>query len=196
VSRRPALDALEQVEIGSSRALRDWLAAHHHQAASVWIVTFRKPDPRHVPWGEIVDAALCFGWIDSLPRRLDDARTMVLLSPRRPGSAWSAVNKAKVAALTEAGLMAPAGLAAVAAASDSGTWNRLDAAHALVVPPDLEAALAAHPGAADHFAAFSASSRRGILEWIELARRPQTRASCVETTARLAAENRKANHPG
>jgi uncharacterized protein YdeI (YjbR/CyaY-like superfamily) len=121
---------------------------------------------------------------------------MVLLSPRRPGSAWSAVNKAKVAALTEAGLMAPAGLAAVAAARDSGTWNRLDAAHALVVPPDLEAALAAHPGAADHFAAFSASSRRGILEWIEQARRPQTRAGRVETTARLAAENRKANHPG
>ena len=196
MSRRPALDTLAQVEIDSPQALRDWLDMHHRQAASVWIVTYRKPDPRHVPWGAIVDAALCFGWIDSLPRRLDDARTMVLLSPRRPGSAWSAVNKAKVAALTAAGLLAPAGLAAVAAAKESGTWNRLDVAHALVVPPDLEAALAAHPGAADHFAAFSPSSRRGILEWIEQARRPQTRRSRVETTARLAAENRKANHPG
>ena len=196
MSRRPALDTLAQVEIDSPQALRDWLDMHHRQAASVWIVTYRKPDPRHVPWGAIVDAALCFGWIDSLPRRLDDARTMVLLSPRRPGSAWSAVNKAKVAALTAAGLLAPAGLAAVAAAKESGTWNRLDAAHALVVPPDLEAALAAHPGAADHFASFSPSSRRGILEWIEQARRPQTRTSRVETTARLAAENRKANHPG
>lgn len=193
---RSALDALPRVEITSAADLRAWLAANHGQAGSVWVVTWKTGGGRpHVPWGAVVDEALCFGWIDSVPRKLDDDRSMLLLSPRKPGSGWSKVNKDKVARLTADGRMAPPGLAKVAAAQDDGSWSRLDAVDAMEEPADLTAALDAVPAARANFDAFPRSSRRGILEWITNAKRPETRAARIATTVSLAAENRKANHP-
>ncbi len=164
------------------------------QAQSVWLVTWKKASgDRHVPYGDIVDEALCFGWIDSLPRKLDAARSMLLLSPRKRGSAWSAVNKARLERLAAAGLIHPAGQAAIDAARADGSWSRLDAVDALVVPPDLEDAFAARPGAAENFGRFPPSARRGILEWIVQARRPETRHRRVTETADLAQRNIRAN---
>lgn len=182
-----------QVEAASRAALRDWLATHHATSGSVWLVTWKKGDPRYLPYGDIVEEALCFGWVDSLPRRLDAERTILLLSPRKPGSAWSAANKARIAALVAAGRMAPAGLAAVQRAQEDGSWARLDGVEALEVPADLAEAFARHPGAAAQWEAFPRSARRGILEWIVQARTAPTRARRVEETARLAREGRRAN---
>jgi uncharacterized protein YdeI (YjbR/CyaY-like superfamily) len=98
-----------------------------------------------------------------------------------------------VARLEADGHMTPAGLAVVRAAQADGSWTRIDAAQALEVPPDLAAALAARPGARQHWDAFPPSTRRGILEWILQARRPATRARRVETTAAEAAANRRVN---
>jgi uncharacterized protein YdeI (YjbR/CyaY-like superfamily) len=89
--------------------------------------------------------------------------------------------------------MAPAGLAKVEAAQRDGSWNSLDAVEALDVPPDLAAALAANPPAADYFAAFPRSAKRAILAWIVQAKRPETRARRIQETARLAAANIRAN---
>ena len=185
---------LPQVEVASRAQLRDWLAAHHATPGSVWLVTWKKYIPdRYLPYDAIVEEALCFGWIDSLPRKLDADRTMLLLSPRKPGSAWSAVNKARVERLARDGRIAPAGLAVIAAAQADGSWSFLDDVERLEVPPDLAAALAAHPRATELFAAFPPSTRRGILEWIKQARRPQTRQARIAETAALAAVNRRAN---
>lgn len=185
------LDRFERVTVASRAELRAWLAANHDRDEAIWLVTFKKGGGRpHVPWSDVVDEALCFGWIDSLPRKLDAERTMLLLSPRRPGSRWSRINRDKVERLTAAGLMTPAG-----AAKADGSWQALDTVDALLVPDDLAAALAGHPPAAARFAAFSPSSRRGILEWIAAARRPDTRARRITETAELAARNIKANHP-
>lgn len=190
------LDALERVTVESAAELRRWLKANHRQSQSVWLVTYKKSAGRvHLPWPAIVDEALCFGWIDSLPRKLDSTRTMLLLSPRKPGSAWSAINKAKAETLIAAGRMTPAGLAKIDAAKKDGSWTRIDAAQALTVPADLAAALATNAAAAANFAAFSPSSRRAILEWIALAKRAETRVKRIAETARLAALNIKANHP-
>ena len=190
------LDTLARVTAETAAELREWLAKHHRQSASVWIVTYKKGASRpHLPWSDLVDEALCFGWIDSLPRKLDRERTLHLLSPRKAGSAWSAVNKAKVESLVAAGRMTQAGLAKIDAAKKDGSWTRIDAAHALAIPADLAAAFAPDPVAAANFAAFAPSSRRAILEWIALAKRPETRAKRVAETARLAGQNRKANHP-
>jgi uncharacterized protein YdeI (YjbR/CyaY-like superfamily) len=193
---KPALDGYERVTVTSRAEWRGWLEAHHGQDEAIWLVTCRKGDGRpHLPWGEIVDEALCFGWIDSLPRKLDADRTMLLLSPRRAGSRWSAINKDKAERLIRDGLMAPAGAAKIAAAKADGTWSALDEVSALTVPEDLAAALARHGQASTHFAAFPPSARRGILEWIASARRPETRAKRIETTAELAAKNQRANTP-
>jgi uncharacterized protein YdeI (YjbR/CyaY-like superfamily) len=185
-------DGLARVEVRSQAELRAWLAANHAQAESIWLVTWKKGHAAHLPYGAIVDEALCFGWVDSRPRRLDDARTMVLLSPRRAGSAWSGVNKARVARLLNEGHVAPPGLAAIDRAKADGTWTVLDGASALAVPEDLAAALDA-AGARASFDAFPPSARRAILEWITLAKRSETRAARVAETARAAARGERAN---
>jgi uncharacterized protein YdeI (YjbR/CyaY-like superfamily) len=118
---------------------------------------------------------------------------MLWFSPRKRGSAWSRPNKLRVERLLREGLMAEAGLARVEEAKRDGSWTRLDAVWDLVVPDDLEAAFADHPGARAHWDAFPPSARRAILEWIVQARRPDTRARRVEETARLAARGERAN---
>lgn len=185
---------LPQIEVASRAQLRSWLERHHADAGSVWLVTWRKQHPdRHVPYDAIVEEALCFGWVDSLPRKLDSDRTMLLLSRRKPGSAWSGANKARIARLIDNGTMAPAGQLVVEAAKADGSWSFLDDVERLEVPPDLAAALAQHPEAANHFAAFPRSVRRGILEWIKQARRAETRQRRIAETASLAGLNQRAN---
>lgn len=124
---KPNRDALQQVEVRSRRELRRWLECNYAQSESVWLVTFKKAaGSLNVPWAELEEEALYFGWIDSVPRRLDAERSMILLSPRKPGSAWSAINKLKVARLTATGQMTPAGLAKVDAAKAEGSSSFLD----------------------------------------------------------------------
>lgn len=186
---------LERVEIRDGDELRSWLERNHRQSASVWLVTGKKGTAHYLPVDTIVDELLCFGWIDSVPRRLDESRTMLLISPRRPGSGWSAVNKAKIEHLMAAGRMTAAGLARIADARADGSWDRLATVDALLVPADLEAALAAEPLAARHFAAFPPSSRRGILEWIGNAKTEETRRRRIAETVAKAVRNMKAGFP-
>ncbi|KPF84382.1 hypothetical protein IP78_01015, partial [Brevundimonas sp. AAP58] len=129
------LDRFERVEVTTRAQWRDWLSANHCQTESVWVVTFKKGalQPR-VPYDALVEEALAFGWIDSLPRKLNDERTMLLISPRKPGSNWSAVNKARIDKMTAAGLMHPAGLAKIQQARADGSWTALDAVDRLEVP--------------------------------------------------------------
>jgi uncharacterized protein YdeI (YjbR/CyaY-like superfamily) len=168
--------------------------ANHRQTESVWVVTFKigALQPR-VPYDDLVEEALAFGWVDSLPRKLDAERTMLLMSPRKPGSNWSAVNKARIETMTAAGLMHPAGLAKIEQARADGSWTALDAVDRLEVPADLADAFDQRPGSAEAFAAFPPSTRRGILEWIGNARRPETRAARIAETAEKAARGERAN---
>jgi len=191
-----AHDDRERVEVNSRAEWRRWLAAHHAQTNGVWLVTYKKTaDPkRYLSYDDIVEEAICFGWVDSLPRTVDAKRSMRLVAPRRPKSAWSAVNKARVEKLARAGKMAPSGLAAIERAKADGSWSKLDAVETLVVPPDLARALARHGRASEHFASFPKSSKRIILEWIASAKTEATRRKRVEETTRKAAENRRANH--
>jgi uncharacterized protein YdeI (YjbR/CyaY-like superfamily) len=187
------LDDLPRVPIDSRARWRAWLEQHYASSGSVWAVIHRKGRGPHVPYDDIVEEALCFGWIDGLVRKLDDDRSMLLLAPRKPGSAWSKPNKERVARLFARGEMAPAGLATVEAAKADGTWTKLDEVEALTVPKDLAAAFRKHAGSAACFSAFPRSAKRGILEWIAQAKRPETRARRVDETARLAARNERAN---
>lgn len=184
----------EQVQVESRAALRQWLAQNYAREAGVWLVTFKKQcGDKYVSYDEIVEEVICFGWIDSLPRRLDDERTMLWIAPRKPGSNWSRRNKEIVARLAAADLIAPPGLAKIEAAKQDGSWTALDAVENLEISPDLAAAFAQHPDAANNFDAFPRSAKRGILEWILNAKRPQTRARRIEETARLAQDNIRAN---
>lgn len=190
----PGKDNFERIEVTSRAELRDWLLTHHVRATSIWLVTWRKADPlRHLPYDAIVEEALCFGWVDSLPRKLDEQRTMLLLTPRKPGSAWSALNKARVERLTAAGRIHPAGQAKIDAAHADGSWTFLDDVERLEIPADLATTFASDPQARAHFDAFPPSTRRGILEWIKQARQAETRDRRIAQTVTLAHDNIRAN---
>ena len=183
-----------RLEITSRAELRQWLAANHGQADSVWLVTWKKGDTaRHVSYNETVEELLCFGWVDSLPRKLDAGRTMRLMSPRRVKSNWSRVNRDRVEKLLALGLMQPSGMRLVELAKTRGTWDKLDAADASALPDDLEAAFSAVADSAANFNAFPKFARSAILEWIMNAKQPATRAKRIEETARLAGQNIRAN---
>jgi uncharacterized protein YdeI (YjbR/CyaY-like superfamily) len=185
--------AYPRLEVTSRGDLRRWLERHHATERGIWLVTRKRSAGGLLVWNDIVEEALCFGWIDSLPRKVDEFRSMLRLTPRQPKSNWSLKNKAHVASLMKRGLMQPAGLAAVEFAKQRGTWNALDEVSALEEPRDLVSALTGHPGAEQNWRAFPPSVRRGILEWIFNAKRPETRARRIEETARLALRNVRAN---
>jgi uncharacterized protein YdeI (YjbR/CyaY-like superfamily) len=156
-------------------------------------VTWRRGRGEAVAYEDAVEEALCFGWVDGQAGVVDEDRSKLYFAPRKRGSGWASSNKARVARLVSAGLMAPSGLAAVERAKADGSWNALDDIEAGIVPPDLQAALDAAPPAARHFAAFSPSARRMILFWISQAKRPETRAARITATVASAARNEKAN---
>jgi uncharacterized protein YdeI (YjbR/CyaY-like superfamily) len=186
-------DAYEQVEVVSAAELRAWLESHWDRSPGIWLVTYKKAaGERYLPYEEIVCEVLCYGWIDGRARALDELRSQLLLTPRRPASKWSRPNKLRVAELEANGRMAAPGRAVVEAAKASGTWTALDDVEDLVEPSELTAALDAVPAARTHWDAFPRSTRRATLEWIAAAKRPVTRERRVAETVELAAQNLRA----
>jgi len=172
----------------------DWLAAHHSASTGVWLVTFKKAtgQPR-LEYEHAVEEALCWGWIDSVSRGLDDHRSMLWFGPRKKGSGWARTNKERLVRLEAEGRLQPAGLAVIAAAQADGSWTKLDEVENRVVPPDLQAEFALYPDAARWFAAFPPGEQRRILEWIAQAKTAPTRQKRIAETARLAQTNVRAN---
>ena len=173
---------------------RAWLSENHGQSTGVWLVSFKKGTGKpRFEYEEAVEEALCFGWIDSKPNKLDAARSLLWFAPRKAKTGWSRPNKERVERLLAAGLMHPAGLAKIEQAKADGSWTALDAIEDLQLPADLVAAMVALPPAEANFVAFPRSAKRGILEWIHTAKRPETRAARIAETARLAQNNERAN---
>jgi uncharacterized protein YdeI (YjbR/CyaY-like superfamily) len=184
------LDTYERVEATSAAAWRDWLQRHHTRADGVWLVTWKKGRGPYVSYDAVVEEALCWGWIDGLRRPLDADRTTILMSPRKPKSAWSALNRQRVERLIADGRMQPAGLARVDAAKADGSWSAHDAREAAAMPAELDAALAANPLARANLEGFSPSARKGLFWYVASARRADTRARRVADAVRMAEQNR------
>jgi uncharacterized protein YdeI (YjbR/CyaY-like superfamily) len=184
----------DHIQPTNRAAWRAWLAKHHGRAEGVWLITYKKASGKpRIEYDEAVEEALCFGWVDSKPGKVDEERSKLWFAPRKAHSGWSRPNKERIARLIAAGLMHAAGLAKIEAAKQDGSWQALDAVEDLVIDQDLASALAAYPQAAQHFDAFPRSAKRGILEWIALAKRPETRAARIAQTAQLAQRNERAN---
>ncbi|MGU3432588.1 YdeI/OmpD-associated family protein [Actinomycetes bacterium M1A6_2h] len=187
------MDDAPRVHVETRAQWRQWLTANHEASEAVWLVSWRKVTGKPaVSYDDAVSEALAVGWVDSRPRKLDDERTMLYFSVRKPNSAWSRPNKVRIDALRRDGLMLPAGERAVEVAMANGKWSLLDDVEDLVVPDDLATAFAEHDGARDNWDQFPPSARRGILEWIITAKRAETRAARVHETARLAAIGERA----
>lgn len=166
------------------REWRGWLEEHHQIKQSVWVIYYKKNSPKYsMAWSEAVDEALCFGWIDSTRRTLDEERFMQFFTRRKPGSVWSKINKDKVERLIGEGLMTAAGHASIETAKKNGNWNILDEVEDMIMPKDLEKALKAHPGAKIFFMSLSPSVRKNAFYWIAMAKRAETRQKRIDTVA-------------
>jgi uncharacterized protein YdeI (YjbR/CyaY-like superfamily) len=186
------MDDAERVEPTTVEEWSAWLREHHTQPQGVWFVSPRKAVDQPVSYEQSVLEALRYGWVDSTVKGVDDERSMMWFAPRRKGSIWTRINKGRVARLEEAGLMESAGAAAGASATATGMWTLKDPVEDRIVPDDLAAAFERHPGSREHWESWSPSAQKLILSWIVLARRPETRAARVETTAEKAARGEKA----
>ncbi len=159
---------------------RVWLEEHHAAKQSIWLIYHKKRSGKPpLTWSEAVDEALCFGWIDSRAKPIDEDNYMQFFSPRKPLSGWSKINKEKVQSLINSGLMSNAGLSSIATAKQNGSWLLIDEVEAGVIPEDLEAAFQKEPGARSYFLNLSRSDQRTMLQWLVLAKRPETRQNRI-----------------
>ncbi len=171
---------------------RKWLEENHQSKKSVWLIYYknntRKPT---VKYSDAVDEALCFGWIDSKAKSLDDEKFMQFFSKRKPTSVWSKINKEKVQRLIECGLMTDAGFESIEVAKQNGSWSILDSAESLVIPSDLEAEFQKNPNSIDYFLSLSRSDKRNILQWLILAKKSETRQKRIVEIVELARQGQK-----
>jgi uncharacterized protein YdeI (YjbR/CyaY-like superfamily) len=180
VAPRPPPDP---IYFESPAALREWFDANHQTATELWIGQYRRAAGRPtVTWSEVVDEALCVGWIDGVRYSVDAERFTQRLTPRRKGSNWSAINIAKIEELTKQGRMRPAGLAAFEARSEArSAVYSYEQRHLATLDVELESAFRANQAAWDWFQARPPSYRKAATYWIVSAKRAETRAKRLAT---------------
>lgn len=185
------LDDGERVSASDAAAWRAWLEDNHDRTAGVWLLSVRGRDAGGVGYEDAVRQALCFGWIDGPVRTFDDRTVGQWFSPRRPSSGWAATNKARIAELEAAGLLAPAGNRALEVARANGSWEMLDGPEAGIEPPEFTAALDAEPSARANWDAFPKSVKKLGLTQIATAKRPATRRARIAKIVADAAEGKR-----
>ncbi|UKB77613.1 YdeI/OmpD-associated family protein [Chryseobacterium sp. MEBOG07] len=180
------------VYVNTKAEWREWLENNHHVEQSIWLVcNTKKSNLPVVYWTELVDEALCFGWIDSTRKTIDEGSFMQLFSRRKPKSTWSKINKEKVERLIENKLMTQAGLETIRIAKENGSWTILDTVEELIIPEDLNETFKLHEGSEAYFLSLSKSIKKMMLQWIVLAKRPETRKNRIDEIAIQAAQNKK-----
>lgn len=159
---------------------------------SVWLVLYKKESGMPtIAWDEAVEEALCFGWIDSKRKPVDENKFIQFFSKRKVNGTWSKVNKEKVRQLIANGRMTKAGLLSIKTAKKNGSWVILDEVEELKIPYDLTKAFRSKPGSNNFFLSLSKSAKKAILLWLVLAKRPETRQKRIDEITSLAAQKLK-----
>ncbi len=191
----------DEVEVTSRAQWRAWLAENHDRSPGIWLISWKKASgDRHVPYDDLVEEALCFGWVDSQARGIDAERSSITMTPRRPRSGWSKPNRDRIARLEAADLMHPVGAAAVATAKEDGSWELLMAIEQLIEPGPLASALAADPAARRGWELQPPSARKAVLQQLLAVKREETMvrrvaAIITEARARIASADPTAERP-
>lgn len=190
--KRPA-SLPEPLRFATQRAFETWLRKHLASADSVWLLIARADaKERTLTYADAVEVALCHGWIDGQKKALDAQHWLQRFSPRRPGSVWSKVNRAKAEALIRSGRMQPGGLAEIERAKRDGRWDSAyDGAATSVVPPDLQAALDSRPEARTFFDQLDRANRYAVLWRLQTAKNSETRSRRLETFVEMLARGEK-----
>lgn len=184
---------LKKLYFKDRKTWRKWLSKNHNNSKGIWFIFYKKHTGKPtVSYDEAVEEALCYGWIDSLQNTIDNEKHGQLMTPRKPKSPWSRLNKMRIERLISEGLMAEPGLKLIEQAKVDGSWSIYDEVEDLIVPKDLEMALKKEKLAYDNFMNFSPSNIKALLWWIKTAKRVETRADRINELATQAKEN---THP-
>lgn len=184
-------ESYKRVEARDRRKWRAWLEKNHARSPGVWLVFYKKASGEPtVRYDEAVEEALCFGWIDSLMKPVDEQRYRQLFTPRKPKSRWSKPNKERVARMIAAGLMTDVGMEKIRAAKKDGTWAHMEAPDSLAVPADLRRALSTDKRARMGFERMPPGRKKQLLSWIHDAKRPETRERRIAQVVKVAAGTR------
>ncbi len=170
---------------------REWLMENHNSKQSIWLIQYKKSSNKPtVSWSEVVDEALCFGWIDSTRKSRDEDSYIQFFTKRKPNSVWSKINKEKIKRLNDEGLMTSAGLKCVEIAKQNGSWTILDCVEELIIPDDLEQAFIQFPASKEYYLGLSNSLKKTILYRLVMAKREETRQKRIKEFLEDALQNK------
>lgn len=183
----------DQLYVTDRDQWRQWLEANHDNIPVIWLVFYKKETGKpSIPYDDAVEEALCFGWIDSILKKLDEQRYARKFTPRKPTSVWSDLNKARVKNMIHAGRMTPAGQAAIDTAKKNGMWNKPDRPQiSYELPPEFKQALDQNKEAKAFFEILAPSYKRNYIGWIATAKRPETRERRIKESIQLLGKNQK-----
>ncbi|GAA3515856.1 YdeI/OmpD-associated family protein [Aquimarina addita] len=171
---------------------RLWLHENHKISNGVYLIFYKvKSDQPSMRWEEAVRVALCYGWIDSTVKKIDEKRRRQYFCPRKSKSVWSKVNKNHIIELTTTGLMQPSGLQAIEIAKNNGSWNAIDNVENGIIPVDLQDAFDKNPVAYKNYINFSAGYRKSYLYWLYQGKRQETRDKRIKEIITLCQNNIK-----
>lgn len=171
---------------------RKWLHENHSSSDGVQLIFYKVgSDSESMRWEEAVQVALCYGWIDSTVKKLDDEKRKQLFTPRKDKSVWSKVNKNHIEKLMASNLMHQSGLAKIETAKENGSWTSLDHVEDLVIPDDLQKAFDKNEKAFENYKNFSFSYRKSYLYWLNHAKREETRKARITEIIKLCEANLK-----
>jgi len=185
---------MKQIYVSSRVQWRSWLAENHDKAESgIWLVFFKRQTGRpSIEYEESVEEALCFGWIDSIIKRIDEEKYCRKFTPRKSGSRWSNTNRKRAENVIKEGRMTEFGLAKIEAAKRSGSWEKdprpvinMD------IPSDLSEALERNRKAKDFFEKLAPTYQKHFIGWIVTARRDETKAKRLKESMALLARGEK-----
>ena len=194
--KAPPAAELPTLSFPTARSFADWLAEHHATSRGIWLALAKQASgAASITYGEAVDVALAWGWIDGQKRRGDEASWLQKFTRRGARSVWSKINREKALGLIASGAMQPAGLAEVERARADGRWDAAyDSPSSATVPDDLLAAITQSVPAAALFATLDARNRYAILWRVQTARKAETRAKRIATLVAMLARGEKV-HP-
>jgi len=186
------MEEREEIYFENDIKWRDWLSKNYNSSKGVYLIFYKiSSEMTSMRWEEAVRVALCYGWIDSTVKRLDDEKRRQLFTPRNTKSVWSKLNKTHIKDLIEGNLMHSSGLVKIDIAKKDGSWSALDDVDNLVVPEDLQQAFGNNLTAYNNYKSFSMSYRKGYLYWLHSGKRKATREKRIAEIIKLCALNIK-----
>ncbi|HEY6144176.1 MAG TPA: YdeI/OmpD-associated family protein [Flavobacterium sp.] len=186
------MDKKEHHYFKNAKEWREWLHENHASSKGIYLIFYKVNSKfESMRWEEAVQVAICYGWIDSTVRKLDDDRRIQVFSPRKDKSVWSKINKSYIEKLLKENLIHESGIAKIEIAKQNGSWTSLDAVEDLIIPDDLKLAFEKNEIAFNNYKNFSPSYRKSYLYWLNQAKRQETRSNRITQIIEFCGLNKK-----